>query len=236
MPMPAESPSPNSPAVPPTSAVSPDVDEHLHGFWKKYGQAASIGLLLVLAFYLGRAAIAYFSEQREEGVQTDFAAAHTPEQIRAFVAAHPDHELSGLADLELADQAYSAGQASAALSGYNEAKRVLKDPALASRAAIGSAMVQIQLGQVDSGTAALRKLMDDTTQLPVVRAEAGYQLATLAAAAGQADEVQRLAVQLVQIDKDGPWTKNAFNLTVAKPAGAPAAPPPASISLKPAGK
>jgi hypothetical protein len=231
MPTPAESSSPNSPAVPPASAVSPDVDEHLHGFWKKYGQAAGIAALLILGFYLARAAWIYFADQREASVQAEFAGARTPDQLKAFVGAHPDHTLSGLAELQLADQAYAAGQTSSALSGYNDAARLLKDPALSARAAMGAAMVQIQTGQVDAGSAALHKLLDDTKQLPVVRAQAGYQLASLAAAAGKADEVQRLALQLVQIDKDGPWTKNAFNLTVAKPAAAPAA-----TSIKPAGK
>jgi len=240
MPTPAESSSSKSPAVPPASAPSPYVDEHLHGFWQKYGQTAGIAAILILAFYLGRAAWEYFADQREEGVETEYADSRTPDQLKAFVAAHPDHPLAGLADLQLADQSYSAGQLGAALTGYNEAMGLLKDPALEARATIGSAMVQLQLGQVGTGSAALRKLLDDAQELPVVRAEAGYQLASIAAAAGNADEVQRLAVQLVQIDKDGPWTKNAFNLTVAKPAGpispAPIAPPPPGALLPSKGK
>jgi predicted negative regulator of RcsB-dependent stress response len=240
MPTPAESSSSKSPSLKPVSA-SPDIDETLQSFGKKYGPVAVIGAVLVLAFYLGREGWNYFGAQREAGVQSEFAAAHSPEQLKAFVAAHPDHPLAGVADLQAADDAYSAGQSSAALAGYQEALRVLTDPVLKARATIGAAMVQIGLGQTADGQAALRKLLDDTAQLPVVRAQAGYQLAALAASAGQGDEVQRIQAQLIQIDKDGSWTKNVFNLTVAPPANgsAPAAagaPAKSGISFKSAGK
>jgi hypothetical protein len=238
---PADSSSSKSPTVQPVSA-SPDIDETLQSFGKKYGAVAAIAALLVLAFYLGREGWNYLAAQKEAGVQSEYAAAHTPEQMKAFVAAHPDHALAGLTDLQLADQAYTAGQSAAALSGYQEAARVLKDPALKARAVIGAAMVQIGMGQTAEGQAALRKLLDDGSQLPVIRAQAGYQLAALAASTGQADEVQRIQAQLIQIDKDGPWTKNSFELTVAKtgsatPAAAPAvAPTKSGISFKSTGK
>ena len=237
---PAESSSSKSPSVQPVSA-SPDIDETLQTFGKKYGPAAVTVAVLVLAFYLGREGWNYLGAQREAGVQSEFAAAHSPEQLKAFAAAHPDHPLAGVADLQMADTAYNAGQSSAALAGYQEALRVLKDPALKARATIGAAMVQIGLGQTADGSASLRKLLDDSNQLPVVRAEAGYQLAALAASAGQRDEVQRIQAQLIQIDKDGAWTKNVFSLTVAPSnnnatAAPPASPDKSGISFKSTGK
>jgi len=234
-PSPSRGKDPSTEPVAPT--VSPDLDEHLHGIWQKYGQAFLVLCGLLLVFYLGKAGWDYIQAQREEGVQEEYAAAALPDQLRAFVAAHPGHVLAAVAQLQLADQAYAAGRAAEAIPAYTQAADQLKGGPLEARAQLGLAMAQIQAGQTTDGQALLHQLADDTRQSAIVRAEAGYQLASLAASAGRVDEVQKLALQLMQIDPNSPWTQRAFSLeaSLAPAAAAPSGAAP-GISFRPTGK
>jgi predicted negative regulator of RcsB-dependent stress response len=244
MSIPAQStPSPSrgkdQPADPSAAPIDADLDEHLHGFWQKYGQAFLVACGLVLVAYLGKAGWDYIQAQREVGVREEYAAAALPEQLTAFIAAHPGHELAAVAQLQLADQAYAAGRSTEAVTAYTQAADLLKGGPLAGRAEIGLAMAQIQGGQTADGQANLHRIADDPTRAAVLRAEAGYQLASLAAAAGHADEVQKIALQLMQVDPSSPWTQRAFSLQATLPPAAAAAPSPGAtpgISFKPADK
>lgn len=194
-------------------APNPDIDEHLHGLWQKYGQMVVYACGLILLFYVGRAGWGYISSEKESSIRQAFSAAKTPEQLKAFVSDHPDHPLAAVADVEIGDQAYAAGQMDTAISSYREAILHLKGDPLEARARIGLAMAQIAAGQAPEGEAALRALLDDPGQIAVVRVEAGYQLANLAATAGRQADVQKLALQMMQIDPNSPWTQKAFTLS-----------------------
>jgi hypothetical protein len=52
------------------------------------------------------------------------------------------------------------------------------------------------------------------------RAEATYHLASLAAAAGNADEVKKLTAQVSVIEASGPWAQRASILAASQPAEA----------------
>jgi hypothetical protein len=219
--------------------VASPVDEQLHDFWKKNSSFLLIVCGLVLLGYLGKEGWEYFAQQREAGVQAEFAAASSPEKYQAFADAHPDHVLTGVADLRLADFSYAAGRMEAAISSYGKAIEILKTGPLAARARLGLAMAKIQSGEKADGEAGLHELADDTAQFKAIRAEATYQLASLAASAGQGAEVQKLLVQLTQIDPNSPWTQRAYSLQAQASkgwAGSSAAAPTGGISFRPAGK
>ena len=227
-----------APAGPENPVVSP-VDEQLHDFWKKNSSFLLILCGAVLLVYLGREGWEYFSQQREEAVQQEFASATTPEKYQAFADAHPDHILTGVADLRLADFSYAAARMEAAISDYGKAIDLLKTGPLAARAKLGLALAKIQSGEKADGEASLHQLAEDPTQFKAIRAEATYQLASLAAAAGSGDEVQRLLVQLTQIDPNSPWTQRAYSLQAQASKGwssHPAAAPAPGISFRPSGK
>lgn len=214
--------------------IDPSLDERLHGFWRKNGQAILWFCALVLLGYVGKAGWEYLAGQREAGVQQEFASATTPDKLKAFAAAHPGHKLTGVAELQLADAAYAEGRSADAIAAYERASAALKTGLLAARAQLGLAMAKIQGGQAADGEASLRRLSEDLHQYQAVRTEATYQLASLAASAGRADEVKRLSLQLMQIDPSSPWTQRAFILQSSLPAAAsaaPAAPPGKSAIL-----
>ena len=116
------------------------------------------------------------------------------------------------------------GDLAAALISYDLASTSLKTPVLAARAQLGAAITRIQSGQVNEGMQTLKQLADNPKQFQALRAEAVYHLASLAAVAGQADQVRQLSAQLLQIDPTrapGPSARSRSRRTF-RPAAAPA--------------
>jgi hypothetical protein len=222
--------------------VGANPDEALLGFWEKYRDPIVIGCIVVLLGIVGWNGVKYFSEQKEAGIERDYAEATTPDKLRAFVDAHPDHALAGVAELRVADAAYQAGQNADALAAYDRAASMLKGGILAARAQLGGAIVKIQAGQATDGVATLHQLADDPKQVSQIRAEAYFHLASLAAEAGRAAEVQQISTELMQVEPSSPWTQRAFGLqakvpvTAAPAAAAAATPAPAGTIAFPSGK
>jgi hypothetical protein len=166
----------------------------------------------------------YLNRQKELDVEKDYAAATTPEARKAFVAAHPEHSLAGIAQLRLADDAYAAGKFADALAGYEAVQKILKDGPLAARAKLGAALTKISSGKTADGTAELKALAGDPSQFKGVRAEAAYQLTSLAADAANGADVQKFADQLMSIDPQCAWAQRAIALRAMYPAAAVPAP------------
>jgi hypothetical protein len=202
--------------------LAPSFEEKLHAFWKKNGTAVIVLCVLVLAGIVAKGGWDYLAAQKEAEVQKDYAAATTPEKLKAFAAAHADHILGTVAQLRLTDDAYTAGKAAEAVSGYESVAAKLKTGPLFARAQLGLAMAKIAAGKTAEGETALKALANDAAQLKGIRAEASYHLASLAAEAGRADDVKKYAEQVAQIDPSSPWTQRAMTLRASLPA-APAA-------------
>lgn len=218
---------PNKPAAEGQAPAASPIDERLHGFWKDNGRTILGVCVVALVLYIGNGIWEYWGIQKEAAIEADFAACSTPEKFKAFAAAHPGHTLAGIAELRLADAAYASQRSAEAADGYAKAAADLKATPLGSRAQLGLAMSQIQAGKASEGETALRQLAADLRQFKAVRVEATYQLASLAASAGRPDEVQKLALQAMQIDANSPWAQRAFGLQAKQVAQPPAQPAPA---------
>jgi hypothetical protein len=150
--------------------------------------------------------------------------------------------LGTLAQLRLTDDAYTAGKAAEAVTGYETVAAKLKTGPLFARAQLGLAMAKIAAGKTAEGETALKALAGDAAQLKGIRAEASYHLASLAAEAGRADDVKKYSEQVAQIDPSSPWTQRAMtlraSLPVAPAAAAPqtAAPAAGDVQIKLPGK
>ena len=177
-------------------ATAQSFEEGLHRFWARNRNAVYVLCSLVLAGIIVRGGWDYFSAQREAEIGQEYAAAKTPEMLKAFAASHEGKPLAGAAELRLGDEAYAGGRAADAVAAYGKAVGLLPAGVFASRARLGLAMSEIQAGRASEGEAALKQISSDPGEPKAARAEAAYQLASLAAAAGRADEVKRLAVPL----------------------------------------
>jgi len=193
-------------------------EDKLHLFWKNNGTAVLVLCSLVLLGIVGKGGWDYLAAQKEAGIENDYAAATTPEQLKAFIATHAGHTLAGVAQLHLADDAYAAGKAGDALAAYDQVVATLKTGPLAARAQLGRAMAEIQSGKSADGAADLKLLANDPSQFKGLRVEAAYQLASLAAGNGNAADVQKYSDQLMQIDPASPWTQRAMALRASLPA------------------
>jgi hypothetical protein len=136
-----------------------------------------------------------------------------------------------VAELRVADDAYAGGHYSDAAAGYEKAAADLPAGPFQSRAKLGLAAAEALSGKPTDAETVFRQLLNDPAELKAIRCEAGYHLATLAAAAGRAVEVQKLAEQLMQIDASSPFAERAFALRSEMPASAAAVPGTPAIAL-----
>ena len=220
-------------------------EEKLALFWSKNRNALAALCVGIILAIVAKGAWEYLADRKERDIGQAYATATTPEQLKAFAAAHPGHSLAGVAQIRIADDAYKAGKGADALAGYDKALTILKEGPLAARAKMGRALAQIQTGKTAEATSELKQLAGDANQFKAVRTEAAYHLASLAVEAANATEAQKYVDQLMQIDGSSPWTQRAMALRAslpAAPAPAPAAAedkkdaPAAGVQLKLPGK
>jgi len=244
-----------TPATPPNSksAATPaephPVDsfaEKLHQFWQRNRSAFLIGCVLVLVGIFVRGGYDYYAQQREKGIEREYASAGTPDQLKAFATAHAGHALAGVTWLTLGDDAFKAGNYAEAIADYDQALPTLKDNPLAGRIKLGAAMARLLSGKTAEGESALNQIADDPKQLKGLRVEAAYQLASNAAGAGKGEDVQKYTEKLMQIDGTSVWAQRAMMLRASMPvaadaqpaatAAAPTTAPAGDISIKIPGK
>ncbi len=218
------------------------LEDRLHQILKNHRGTIIAACVVAVLAILAWGAWDLAAGQREAGVEKDYAAASTSEKLKAFATANAGHPLAGLAQLRIADEAYSAGKYADAAGAYEAAATILKSGPFAGRAQLGSAMAKLGLGKTTEGEAALRQISGDTGQLKGLRAEATYHLASLAADTGRTADVMKLSDQLMQLDPSSPWTQRSLALRARLPAPAMATKPEATspalpaISIKPDGK
>lgn len=187
-----------------------------------------VGVILII---VGKGVWDYMTRQKEAGIGQAYAAATTPEQLKAFAAAHSGHALAGIAQVRMADDAYKAGKAADAVAGYEKALTILTEGPLVARAKMGRALAHIMAGKVAEATNELKQLAGDAKQFKAVRTEATYHLTSLAVEAANAVEAQKYVDQLMQIDVSSPWTQRAMALRSTLPA-TPASAPAAATEVK----
>jgi hypothetical protein len=197
--------------------VAPTFGDWLHQVWKNQGTLIITVCVVMLLAVFAKGGWEYYEAQREVGIEGDYAAADTPEKLKAFATANTGHLLAGVAQLRLADDAYTAGKYADALAGYESAAATLKTGPVAARAQLGAAMTRLASGKTAEGEAALKQFATDPNQLKGIRAEAAYNLASLAAEAGRAEDVVKYSDQLMVIDPSSPWTQRALGLRATLP-------------------
>jgi hypothetical protein len=216
-------------AVDPTTAFT--FEDKLHLFWKKNRNLVLGFCAVVLLAIVGKGVYDYLARQKELEIEKAYAAATSTEQLKAFSSAHPNHELGGIAQLRVADEAYTAGKSAEAIAGYDKALGVLKTGPLAARAKLGRALAKAQGGKAAEAATELKQIADDANQFKAIRSEAAYHLTSLAVDAGNAADAQKFVDQLNQLDPMGAWAQRATMLRATLPATpVPAAPAPAAAT------
>ena len=239
-------PSPSSPQPTPASSDEPVTIEsfeyRLHKFWENYSTAIYTLCAIVLIAIIGKGLYESYSKQHENQIGTDYAAASTNEKLKSFAAAHPGHQLAGIAKLRLADESYLDGNFKQAAVDYQAAVDVLNSGAFAGRAHLGLAMSKLLGGQAAEAETLLKQIANDIEQLKTVRAEAAYQLASACSASGRNDEALKYLDQVMTFVQAGTWAQRAMMLRATIPVspaaasatpGSPNTPPEIKLPAKP---
>jgi tetratricopeptide (TPR) repeat protein len=200
------------------------LDVKLRMAWERYGNLVYVLCGLGAAAILAREGLKYLADQKELEVEKEYAAATTPEAYKQFAADHRGHPLTALVELKFADESYQNWKFADATAGYGKAIVDLPPGPFQDRARLGLALSQARDGKLGDAEATLRQILNDDSQLKSLRCEAGYDLADIAASSGRAEDVQKLAERLMQIDPTSPYAERAFALRSELPAQAPSAP------------
>jgi Tetratricopeptide repeat-like domain len=196
------------------AAIPLSSEERLRNAWSSYGSLVYIACAVVAVGILAKGGWDYLNTQKEVGIKKDFAECLTPDAYRTFINNHPGHVLTGVAELIIANDAYSGGKFSDAAAGYGSAVADLPAGPAQANARIGLAMALAQTGKTGEAESSLRLIMNDPVLLKTTRTEAGYHLAELSLADGRGADVQKIAEQLMQIDPSSPFSERAFTLRV----------------------
>jgi tetratricopeptide (TPR) repeat protein len=197
--------------------IAPTFEDRLRLFWEKNSRTVLAACALVLVGILAKGGYEIISAQREKAIAAEYAGVTGDEQLKAFAASHANHALGGLAELRLADQAYAAGNFAEARAFYGKAAGILKNTTFGQRTRLGGAISAVQAGSTAEGEAALKLITADLAVAKMVRAEAAYHLATLAAVSGNSAEAIRYIEQVVSIDLEGQWAERASLLRASLP-------------------
>lgn len=207
---------PATPSSPDASAPAPtpSPEQKLQGFWKNYQVPIAVLCVAIIIGIAGRGLWVKMQQSKEASIEADFAAASTPESLKTFAAAHEGHALAGAAYVRIADKAYTDAQYAEAITNYQSAIADLPAGPVLSRVKLGLAMSEVQGGREAEGVAALKTYLADTSIPSVLRAQAAYQLASLAASEGRASEASGYCDQVLALDQVGQrwWGEQAFNL------------------------
>jgi len=137
---------PDTPSATPSAGSDRNVvavDEHTIGltmedrlriYWQRNGKSVLALVVLIVIAIVAKGAWDYRAAQREQEIEREYAAASTPEQLKAFAGAHAGHVLTGITRLRLADADYAAGKSTEAVYGYEDAIATIKTGPLVSRA------------------------------------------------------------------------------------------------------
>jgi tetratricopeptide (TPR) repeat protein len=189
----------------------------------EYKRTILVTCFLILLVLIGKELVLYYIDQREKATGAEFATAGSDQpKLRAFIAAHPDHKLTGLAWLALGDAAFKDTKYADATAAYSKAVTATAGSVFAGRARLWEAFSQARNGDSAKAEASLKAILSDPAMTPATRAEARYHLGVIAAEAGRYEEARKLLDEVEAADTTGMWAMRSRGIRSAFPP-APAA-------------
>jgi len=216
-PAPSE-PTPTPAPVEGLPAATPGQEHAFQQFWEKNSRTILIVCTIILVGIISKGAIDAYKRYKDDEIGRQFAACKTPAELKSFASANAGHSLASVAQLRIADETYTAGNYTQAAADYQVAVEALKDSPFVSRARLGVASAKLQAGQTADAETSFRLIANDASLLKSARAEAAYQLASIAAAANRNDEALKQLDLLNTIDPEGSWARRALMLRMSLPA------------------
>ena len=176
-------------------------EDRLRLFWEKYQGPLIVGGVLIVLGIIGWQVMGFVAERMDQRIRNEYAAIETSEERLDFAQHRSGHLLSGVAYLELGDEAFEEENFGEAIEFYREALNRLEEHEFRDRAQYSLAMSLVENGDLQEGRAELENLRDRTGALSVFREEARFALAILLADEG---ETEQAIAMLEEIEADSP--------------------------------
>lgn len=194
-----------------------DIEDRVWLFWKRHRFTIISTIIVVAVVVIGASVYGVWQKQRTASMQEAYQNAQTAEALAAFAEDYKGQALAAVAAVQLADEAYKAGDFARAAAGYASALSDLKPaPMLQQRVRLGQAIALIRAGQ-DPKAEKLIALAQDTSVYDAYRAQADYQLALIAVEAKDYVAARSWIEQLAALPQAGIWAERAQMLVSLKP-------------------
>ncbi len=207
---------PSDPKLPldPEDELPPDADleERFNDFWKRNGTGIFGAIALGAVVVLGVQGYQYAGERAVQAAQTAYQQVATLEERIQFAQDFSKHKIAGVANLEIADEFFSDKDFGNAAIYYEKADKILREGFFRSRARLGQGISLVLKGEAASGRALLQSVVNDTSALDQIRAEAAYHLAVIHWENGNFEEVQSSLDIIHSLEMAGFWTFQANDL------------------------
>jgi predicted negative regulator of RcsB-dependent stress response len=140
-------------------------------------------------------------------LQDAYTTAVTDGTLEDFARTYSETALGGFAALTQADLAYTEGNYTEAADLYALSLAGLENNILAGRARLGQAFANYQGDSQEQGIALLNAIHSDTNLPAAILAEAAYNLAVHAYAAGDNATFESFASRVSTLDESGQWKR-----------------------------
>ncbi|MCC5788898.1 MAG: tetratricopeptide repeat protein [Opitutales bacterium] len=176
-------------------------EDRMNLFWQKYQGPLIVGGVLIVLCIVGWQVMGFVAERMDQRIRGEYAAIETTEDRLHFAQHRSGHLLSGIAYLELGDEAFAKEEFADAVEFYRQAANRLEEHEIRDRAQFSLAMALVENENFEEGRAELENLLDRAGALSVFREEARLALAVLLADDGQTDQA---ISRLKEIEGDSP--------------------------------
>lgn len=161
----------------------PTEEERLALWWNAAKGYVFIAAAVFLVGAIGNQLISGMREGAVEKQQEAYLAALGSDSLADFAAQEADAPIGGFSYMQIAGDAYEAGDYPAAIAAYETATAALADTPLSGLAELGLAFSQAQNGNSAGASTIFQKLKADSYP-ESLRGEAAYALSILALEAG----------------------------------------------------
>lgn len=187
-----------------------DVSDKLWLLWERNKNIIIIALLAVVVAISGYFAVRYIRAQAHGSMQEAYVQAQgNPAALASFAAEYSNQPLGGSAFLQLADEAYQSGDFAKAADLYASAATGLQQTDIYGRALLGQGIALARADRADEARRQLGSLVENTSVLGALRAQAAFDLIVLEISSGQQDAARAWLKRIVEIPDAGIWVEQA---------------------------
>ena len=188
------------------------MEDQLLVYWNRHKNQIVLGIGVAVILIIGFQLSKWWSAKSVADRSQAYAEANDDAQKESFADSHSGTDLGGVAYLELADNAYTEGEFSSAVSFYEKAFNAFDMVEFKQRAHLGLAMSRLQAGEEANAAKDLEAIADNAEYPDAARGEALYQLSVIDWQKGAYDSMLAHQDRIDGLANAGNWQGKALQL------------------------